>query len=207
MRRILPAVLPVLAGLAFVSGFTAQAFAAPEKFILDKPHTQIIFSVSHMGLSHSFGKFTDYEGAINLDENTPDQSSTEITIKTASLDLDDDKWNEHMKGKDFFDVEKFPVMTFKSTKIEKTGDHTANLTGDLTLLGVTKPVTLAVVHNKTGKHPMKDVRATGFSATGTIKRSDFGMKYGLPMVGDDVKIIIEAEAYGEDKTAKGVENQ
>jgi polyisoprenoid-binding protein YceI len=199
--------LPALAGLALVSGFSAQAFAATEKFNLDKPHTQIIFSVEHMGLSHSYGKFTDYEGAINLDENTPEQSNAEITIKTASVDLDDDKWNEHVKGKDFFNVEKFPTITFKSTKIEKTGDHTANLTGDLTLLGVTKPVTLAVVHNKTGKHPMKDVMATGFSATGTIKRSDFGMNYGVPMVGDEIKLIIEAEAYSEDKTAKGVENQ
>jgi polyisoprenoid-binding protein YceI len=160
-----------------------------------------------MGLSHSFGKFTDYQGAISLDEADPEKSAVDVVIQTASVDLNDDKWNEHVKGKDFFDVEKFPTMTFKSTKIEKTGDQTANVTGDLTLLGVTKPVTLTVVHNKTGKHPMKDVMATGFSATGTIKRSDFGMKYGLPMVGDDVKLIIEAEAYGEDKTAKGVENQ
>lgn len=203
MRRHIPGIL----AFGLIAGFTTGASAAPEKFILDKPHTQIMFSVDHLGLTHSYGKFADYEGAINLDSQEPDKSNVDVTIKTASLDLADAKWNEHMKGKDFFDVEKYPTMTFKSTKVEKTGEHTANVTGDLTLLGVTKPVTLAVVHNKTEKHPMKSVMATGFSATATIKRSDFNMSYGLPMVGDDVKIIIEAEAYEEDKTAKGVENQ
>lgn len=196
-----------LIGFACITGFAPAAFAAPEKFLLDKPHTQVIFVVNHMGFSHSYGKFTDYEGAIALDTATPADSSVEVTIKTASLDLDDDKWNEHMKGKDFFDVEKFPTMTFKSTKVEVTGEKTANVTGDLTLLGVTKPVTLAVTQNGLGKHPMKDVMATGFSGTATIKRSDFGMGYGIPMVGDDVKVIIEVEAYGEDKTAAGVENK
>ncbi len=197
MRRLIPALL----GFSILA--SVPAFAAPEKFVLDKPHTQIIFSVSHMGLSNSFGKFVDYEGEINFDQAEPEKSNVDVTIKTASLDLDDEKWNEHMKNKDFFNVEQFPTMIFKSTKVEKTGDNTANVTGDLTLLGVTKPVTLAVVHNKTGKHPMKDIMASGFSATGTLKRSDFGMSYGLPMVGDDVKLIIEAEAYG----TEGAQNQ
>jgi polyisoprenoid-binding protein YceI len=199
--------VPALLGFALLTGFAAPALAAPEKFNLDKPHTQIVFVVSHMGFSHSYGKFTDYAGTVNIDDAEPTKSNADVTIQTASIDLDDQKWNEHLKGKDFFDVEKFPTMTFKSTKVEKTGDKTANVTGDLTLLGVTKPVTLAVVHNNTGKHPMKDIRATGFSATGTIKRSEFGMNYGLPMIGDDIKILIEVEAYGEDKAAAGVKNQ
>lgn len=197
--------IPALLGIAIIAGFAGSASA--EKYILDKPHTQIIFKVNHMGFSHSFGKFTDYNGVINYDEADPAKSNADVTIQTASLDLDDDKWNEHMKSKDFFDVEKFPTMTFKSTGIEKTGDKTANITGDLTLLGVTKPVTLAVQQNNMGKHPMKDIKASGFSANGKIKRSDFGMKGGIPMVSDDVDIIIEVEAYGEDKTANGVENQ
>ena len=85
-------------------------------------------------------------------------------------------------------------MTFKSTAIEVTGDNTANITGDLTILGVTKPVTLNTVHNKSGKHPFSGKDTTGLSATATIKRSDFGMVYGLPLVGDDVEIRIEVEA-------------
>ncbi len=197
--------IPALLGIAVIAGFAGPASA--EKYILDKPHTQIIFKISHMGFSHSFGKFTDYSGEINYDEADPTKSNTAVTIQTASLDLDDAKWNEHMKSKDFFNVEQFPTMIFKSTGIEKTGDKTANITGDLTLLGVTKPVTLAVEQNGMGKHPMKDIKATGFSATGKIKRSDFGMSGGIPMVSDEVDIIIEVEAYGEDKTAKGVENQ
>lgn len=192
--------IPALLGIAII-GFAVPASA--EKFILDKPHTQIIFKVNHMGFSHSYGKFTDYKGEINFDETDPAKSNADVTIQTASLDLDDDKWNEHMKSKDFFDVEQFPTMTFESTGIEKTGDKTANITGDLTLLGVTKPVTLAVQQNNMGKHPMKNVSATGFSASGKIKRSDFGMKGGIPMVGDEVDIIIEVEAYGEER----LENQ
>ena len=98
-------------------------------------------------------------------------------------------------------------MTFKSTKVETTGEHTANITGDLTLHGVTKPVTLAVTHNKSGKHPFMDRMETGFSATGTIKRSDFGMTEAVPMVSDEVEIRIEVEAYKEDKAAEGTANQ
>ena len=189
--------IPALLGVAII-GFAGPASA--EKFVLDKPHTQIIFKVNHMGFSHSYGKFTDYTGEINYDEADPTKSNADVTIQTASLDLDDQKWNEHMKSKDFFDVEQFPTMTFKSTGIEKTGDKTANITGDLTWLGVTKPVTLAVQQNNMGKHPMKGINATGFSASGKIKRSDFGMKGGIPMVSDEVDIIIEVEAYGEDKS-------
>jgi polyisoprenoid-binding protein YceI len=201
MRHFMPALL----GFALVTGFAAPASA--EKYILDKPHTQIIFVVNHMGFSNSYGKFTDYSGEINFDEAQPEKGDVNVTIQTASLDLDDEKWNEHMKTKDFFNVEQFPTMTFKSTKVEKTGDKTANITGDLTLLGVTKPVTLSTTLSKAGKHPMKDANAAGFTATADIKRSDFGMTNGIPMVSDDVKIIIEVEAYAEDKTAAGVENQ
>lgn len=199
--------LVLLTALLTMAGFTAQAKATAEKYVLDKPHTQITFSVNHLGFSNSIGKFTDYTGFVLLDETDPKNSSVEATIQTASLDLDDEKWNEHMKGKDFFDVAQYPAMTFKSTAVEITGEHTANVTGDLTLHGVTKPVVLAVVHNKSGKHPMADKMGAGFSATAKIKRSDFGMGYGVPMVGDDVDIRIEVEAYQEDKTAGGVENQ
>ena len=197
--------IPVLLGAVIICCFAQPA--AAEKYNLDKPHTQIIFSVNHLGFTNSYGKFTDYAGTLNFDEAQPEKSNVDVTIQTSSLNMDDEKWNEHLKSKDFFNVVQFPTMTFKSTKVEVTGDHTANVTGDLTLLGVTKPVTLVVTHNKTGKHPMKDIMASGFSATGTLKRSDFGMGYGVPMVGDEVKLIIEAEAYGEDKTVAGVENQ
>ncbi len=207
MSRHLFSLLPVLFGFSLISGFAAPAMAAPETFILDKPHTQIVFSVNHLGFSLSYGKFLDYEGTLQLDMADPKNSSVEVSIKTASLDMGDAKWNEHMKSADFFNVEKFPVMTFKSTAVEVTSEKSANVTGDLTILGVTKPVVLAVNYYGSGKHPMMNRTETGFSATTKIKRSDFGMNYGLPMVGDEVDIIIEAEAFQDIKTLENAGNR
>lgn len=192
MRRL------ALLGVAAATLFTASAAMAEiQTYKLEKPHTQIIFSVNHLGFSHSYGKFTDFDGTIVFDRGEPEKSKVDVIIKTASLDLEDEKWNEHMKGADFFNVEKFPDMTFKSINVLKTGEKTGKLSGELTILGVTKPVTLDVVFNKADKHPMKDINMAGFSASGKIKRSDFGMNYGLPMVGDDVNLIIEVEVIQE----------
>lgn len=182
---------------ALLAGFCLTAaqpsYAEVENYTFDKAHTQIFFTVNHLGFSNSTGKFLDFDGGFTFDQAEPAKSSVEVTIKTGGINMDDAKWDEHLKGTDFFNVEKFPDMTFKSTAVEVTGENTANITGDLTLLGVTKPVVLAVTHNKSGKHPFGDKYVSGFSATATLKRSDFGMNYGLPMVGDEVKIHIEVE--------------
>ncbi|MGH1377916.1 MAG: YceI family protein [Alphaproteobacteria bacterium] len=172
-----------------------------ESYTFDKAHTQILFFVDHLGFSKSQGEFLDFDGSFNFDLKNPEKSNVDVTINTAGLDMDDEKWNAHMKNADFFDVEKFPTMTFKSTSIEVTGENTANITGDLTLLEVTKPVVLSVKHNKSGKHAFSGEYVSGFSATTTIKRSEFGMKYGLPMIGDDVEVRLEIEGVrskGED---------
>lgn len=174
-------------------GFSSPAHADVEKYTLDKAHTQIFFAVDHLGFSTSRGKFVEFDGGFTFDTAEPAKSSIDVTIKPAGLNMDDAKWNEHLKSADFFDVEKFPTMTFKSTAIEVTGEHTANITGDLTMHGITKPVVLAVTHNKSGKHPFGDKYVSGFSAKGSVKRSDFGMVYGLPLVGDDVSIEIQVE--------------
>lgn len=179
----------------------ATAQAAPQSYEIEKPHTQIVFSVNHLGFSHSFGKFTDYSGTFVVDPDSVESSNVDVTINTASIDLDDQKWNDHLKNADFFNVEQFPTMTFKSTKVEKTGDKTANLTGDLTLLGVTKPVTLEVTLNGQGEHPFNKKQMIGFSAKGSLKRSDFGMGYGLPAVGDDITLMIEVEGIRQDAVA------
>lgn len=193
-----------LSALMFFAVAPAQAETLTYK--LDKPHTQVVFAVNHLGFSNSIGKFLDYDGTITYDKAAVENSSVAVTIKTASVDLADQKWNDHMKNKDFFNVEQFPEMTFKSTKIERTGENTANITGDLTLLGVTKPVVLAAVLNQEGKHPMSGKAGIGVSATAKIKRSEFGMNYGLPMVGDDVDIRIEVEAYEETLDANDTTN-
>jgi polyisoprenoid-binding protein YceI len=203
MRRIFTA----LFALVILAGLSGTAQAQIEKYVLDKPHTQIMFSIDHLGFSRSSGKFTDYAGEIMWDKGEPEKSSVNVTIQTASLDLGDATWNEHTTSPRFFDAAQFPTMTFKSTSIQKTGDNTANITGDLTLHGVTKPVTLAAMLRKEGKHPMAEKMAAGFAATAKIKRSDFGMSEAVPFVGDDVDITIEVEAYQDDPTAGGTGNK
>ena len=178
-----------------------QAHADVEKYSFDKAHTQILFFVNHLGFSHSQGEFLDYDGHFMIDREAPENSSVEVTIQTASIDMDDEEWDDHMKNEDFFHVEKFPTMTFKSTDVELTGENTANVAGELTLLGVTKPVTLQMTHNKSGVHPYGGKYVAGFSGTTTIKRSEFGMNYGLPAVSDEVQVRIEVEGFREDGEA------
>lgn len=180
------------AALMIMSG---PALAAPQTFEIESPHTQILFSVNHLGFSNSWGKFADYDGTIVFDQENPANSSVNVIIQTASIEMNDGKWNDHMKNADFFDVEKFPTMVFKSTGINVTGEDTAKITGDLTIKDVTKPVTLDVKLNKAGNHPMSATPWAGFSGAATIKRSDFGINYGLPAVGDEVKIVLEVESF------------
>jgi polyisoprenoid-binding protein YceI len=112
-----------------------------------------------------------------------------------------------MKNQDFFDVENHPVMTFKSTSIEVFSEDSANITGDFNLLGVTKPVVLTTTFNKAGRHPFNQKFVAGFSAKTKIKRSDFGMTYGLPMIGDEVEIMIEVEGVRQDQEGQEPVNQ
>ena len=178
----------------------APASAAPEKYTYDPAHTQIFFSVNHIGFSNPMGKFKNFSGGFIFDQEKPENSSAEITIDVNSLDLSSEAWEHHLKSPDFFNAEKFPAMTFKSTKIVKTGDKTATMTGDLTLLGTTKPVTLTVTFNKAGTFPMNKNYVAGFNLTGTLKRSDFGMKAFLPMISDDVSLTINVEGIRQDFT-------
>ncbi|MBI3441447.1 MAG: polyisoprenoid-binding protein [Proteobacteria bacterium] len=175
------------------------AQAAPEKYIYDPAHTQIFFSVNHLGFSNPSGRFDKFSGSFVFDQEKPETSHAEITIDVKNgLNMDSAKWEEHLKSKDFFDAEKFPTMTFKSTKIVKTGDKTAAMTGDLTLLGVTKPVTLNVTFNKAGTFPMNKNYVAGFSMAGSLKRSDFGMNGFLPMISDEVMLSIQVEGIRQD---------
>lgn len=192
---------------AFVFLAAPPAMAGADRYDFDKAHTQIIFFVNHLGFSNSEGEFHDYDGHFLFDRDHPEQSSVEVAIKTGSIDMDDAKWDEHMKNKDFFNVAEFPVMLFKSTAIKVLSDNTADITGDLTLLGMTKPVTLHVTHNKSERHPMGEKFVSGFSASAKIKRSDFGMAYGLPMVSDDVEIRLEVEGVREDGEGQKAVNQ
>ncbi len=178
---------------AFVFFGSMPVSAAVEQYSFDKAHTQILFFVDHLGFSMSQGEFHDYDGGYVFDREKPENSSINVMIKTDSIDMDDEKWDAHMKNADFFNVDEFPDMTFKSTSIVITGDNTADITGDLTILGVTKAVVLKTTYNKSDVHPYSGKFVSGFSATATVKRSEFGMTYGVPGVGDDVEVRIEVE--------------
>jgi polyisoprenoid-binding protein YceI len=184
--------------LVFVLLFSASAYAAPEKYIYDPLHTQIRFSVDHMGFSHPQGKFDRLSGGFIFDQEKPELSSADITIDTGSINMGSAAWDTHMKSADFFDAAQFPAMKFKTTKVEKTGGNNGKITGDITIRGITKPVTLEVTFNKAGIFPMNKNYLAGFSLTGMLKRSDFGMAYGLPGLGDEVALNIQVEGIRQD---------
>lgn len=187
-----------VAAAALTAGLLTPAMAEERTYEFDTVHSKIIFFVDHLGFSKSMGQFLEFDGYFTFDPDTAENAKTEVIIDTSSISMDNYAWDEHMKNEDFFDVEKHPEMSFRSTAVEITGDNTGQLTGDLTLLGVTQPVTLDVTYNKSGPHPMNaDEYRAGFSATGQLNRSDFGMNYGLPMVGDEVKIRLEIEGIAQ----------
>ena len=184
--------LRTLALTAMVSTLAFSAQAA-EKFTLDASHTAITWHVDHFGFSTPSGKFMSVKGEVMLDEANPAASSVNVTIDIAGINSGVPKLDEHLKSPDFFDVAKFPTATFVSKKVETTGADTAKVSGDLTLHGVTKPVTLDVKLTKIGENMMK-LKTAGFTASTTIKRSEFGMTTYVPNLGDDIKIEIESEA-------------
>ena len=164
-----------------------------EHFVLEKPHTQILFFADHLGFSLSNGRFTDFDGKFTLDYDDLANSSVDVTVKTASIEMGDEAWNTHMKNEDFLNVEAFPEMRFVSDSVELLDDKTAHVNGNLTLLGIERPLTLHVKHNKSGIHPFNGKVVSGFTVEGEVRRSDYGMTFGLPLLGDIVKIQIQVE--------------
>jgi polyisoprenoid-binding protein YceI len=169
------------------------ATAAAGDYAIDPTHTNVFFRVAHLGFSGYMGRFNKIEGKVALDPKDLSKTALDVTIDAASIDINHEKLAAEIRDKDVLDVAAHPTITFKSTKLDqKDGTH-GTITGDLTLHGVTKPVTLEVTLNGVGPHPMNQKPTMGFSATGTIKRSDFGVAKWLPNVGDSVQLIIETE--------------
>lgn len=184
-----------LAAAAAALAFLATPVLAADTYQIDTSHTYLGFEISHLGFSTTYGRFTDVSGTIDLDEENPEASSVDVKIVPSSVYTGDEKRDEHLRGEDFFNVAEFPDMSFKSTSIEKTGEDTGKITGDLTMHGVTKPVTLDTTFTKKGDYPMQEgMKAVGFNATTSLKRSDFGIDKYVPMVGDEVTITISLEA-------------
>jgi polyisoprenoid-binding protein YceI len=174
--------------------FSTTASAAPETYTLNPEHTYPHFAVSHMGFSTTHGRFKTTSGKFMLDQAAK-TGALELTIETASIDTGLSKRDDHLRSPDFFNTAEFPKAIYKSTAVRFKDDKPASVEGNLTLLGVTKPVTLTITAFKCGINPMDKKAMCGADATATLKRSDFGMTYSLPGVGDDIKIVIEAEAY------------
>jgi polyisoprenoid-binding protein YceI len=170
------------------------AQAKPGHYAIDKSHAKIIFAIDHLGFSTYYGVLNDFTASsLDFDPAAPQKSALSLTINVAGLVTTDPKLDEKLKSDTFFDVAKFPMATFKSTSIKMTGAATGKLTGDLTLHGVTKPVTLDVTFNGAGSPPMTTIYVIGFNASAKLKRSDFGIKNFIPLVGDEVKLLISCE--------------
>lgn len=177
--------------------FQKNSLAQVVKYQIEPSHTSVMWIADHLGFSKSSGKFNKIEGNILFDEKKPENSSTEITIKTNGIVTGIEKFDDHLKSKDFFDVKNFAVAKFVSKKITVTGKNKGKIFGDVTILGITKPITLDATFNKSAVNPINNKPTIGFSATASINRSDFGIKYALPNVPDKVNLIIEVEANRE----------
>jgi polyisoprenoid-binding protein YceI len=180
-----------------VAALPVAAGAAVEKYKIDPVHTSVVFKINHLGFSHTYGHFPGAEGTFQLDEQKPENTAIDIKIKTESLTTFDAKRDKHLKSPDFFNVKQNPLIAFKSKSVKKTGD-TYQITGDLTLNGVAKPVTVDFKRLRTGKDPMGATR-TGGDTSLKIKRSDYKMGFmqGENMVGDDVELLISVEGIRE----------
>lgn len=183
--------------LAFALVVSAAAFSAQaaDKYTFDPGHSQLMFSWNHFGFSNITARFDKFEGELLLDTKDLTKSSVSVTVPIDSIDTGVAKLDEHLKGPDFFDAAKFPTATFTSTKIEKGSENRLNVTGDLTIHGVTKPVVLDVSVNKIGQHPMAKDEAAGFDAFAKVKRSDFGVDKYAPNVSDEITIRITTETH------------
>jgi polyisoprenoid-binding protein YceI len=179
--------------LTSLLGAAVSVQAAPVSYKLDPHHTMVLFSWNHFGYSNPTADFGLGEGTVVFDEQNPAKSSVDVTLPLASLDTHVPALDKHLKEADFFDADKYPTVTFKSTKVQPLGGHKFNVTGDLTVHGVTKTVVLAATLNKVGPHPMTKAQSIGFDATASIKRSDFGVGAYVPKVSDEISIRITTE--------------
>lgn len=185
--------LRYLAAMALALTATA-AFATPHTYTMDPGHTQVMFTWSHFGFSNPTANFNTVKGTLTYDPAHPSHSSVQVSMPVSSIDTHVPALDEHLKSDDFFNAKKYPMVTFKSTKVTPAGAHKLTVVGNLTVHGKTHPVTLHATLNKMGMQPMEKKPAIGFSATGTLKRSWFGVDKYVPMVSDTIHLRITVEA-------------
>jgi len=200
-----PVAEKVDAPAAALAAKPAPANVPAGAYTLDKTHASLVFTVNHLGFSHYTAAFADFDARLTFDPARPELTTLEATIDPRSLTLPAPPagFKDELVGPQWLNAAQYPAITFKSTKVDVTGVNTARVTGDFTLHGVTKPVVLEVTFNGGyAGHPMDPQARAGFSATGTFKRSDFGIAYGVPAPGttmgvsDEVAVEIETEFSG-----------
>ncbi len=170
------------------------AIAEPERYTLDSSHSQILFTYNHLGYSTGMGMFSGFEGEVMFDQEDPANSSVTVSMPLMSMITGWEQRFEHLMSDDFFAATDDEMVTFTSTGIEVTGEDTAEITGDLTLNGVTKSVVLDAKLNQVGEHPMENKPWAGFDATTTLLRSDYNVGAFAPFVSDEVEVRISIEA-------------
>ena len=185
-------VLASAVSMALVGAVNANEHSGTYAFDKKGAHQFVMFKISHLGYSWLYGRFNDFDGSFTVDADNPENSSVQATIQVASLDSNHAERDKHLRGDDFLEVDEYPTATFKSTKIEKTGEKTAKITGDFTLHGVTKPVTLDAKLLGYGDDPWGGYRM-GLEASTTLKLADFGITYDLGPASETVDIIISVE--------------
>jgi polyisoprenoid-binding protein YceI len=181
--------LPLLFSILAVAGTTVTQ---ADSFKIDPVHSAILFKINHFGVGNIYGRFDTFAGTFTIDQADPSKDAVSVEIKTDSVDSNAPGRDKDIKSPDFFNAVQYPTATFKSTSVKKVDDKTYQVTGDFTLRGVTKPLTLDVKAIGTGPGPKGETRS-GWEGTATLKRSDFEVKTFLPAVGDDVGLTIEVE--------------
>lgn len=180
--------------LALPVGALADLSEVPSGvYTLDSSHGYITFTYSHLGFSNPRVGFNSFDTKLDLDSNNPENSTVEVTIDASSIDSRVEEFNGHLNGSDFFNTTEYPTITFRSTNVEATSENTFDVTGDLTILGTTRPVTLTTTINKAANHPMRNVPTVGVSASARLMRSDWGLGAYVPAVSDEVELSIEME--------------
>ena len=193
--------IAAVAALSFTGAAVAQSDALTSKpaevrsgtYVLDPAHGKITWSVDHMGFSTYVGQFTDVSATLNLNTANPAASKLDASVRMASAGTFSDGLDKHLRTADFFDVANHPTATFRASSIRRTDSDSADIAGNLTLRGVTKPIVIKADFNQAGVNPVDKLYTVGFDGEAKIKRSDFGISYGLPALGDEVTLHFEAE--------------
>jgi polyisoprenoid-binding protein YceI len=199
-RRTVSGLGQGLRALALLAALATTVRAEPATWAIDKDYTNVTFSWNHVGLSRQSARMLDVSGVLTLDPTNPEQGAIDVVLRVASLWTGVEVFDKLLRSSDFFDAAKHPAITFRSTGVRRITDKTGEVDGDLTIMGLAKPVTLKVTWNFTGEHPLgainanyKDKFVSGFSASTRLMRSEWGIKRGIPLASDEIEITIEAE--------------